>query len=220
MTLFSLPPDTQINLSVLRSCGQGTQLLHWTWLILHKQLTGTQIMGISLLSRKTRTQMDLIQHSPTKEMEISAVKVYNVLQESLGLSRFHSPPPTFFLKTRIPSKLFRWQTTTATIRAWWSQSSGGRDTLTTVCHWHPVPCLASTAKAKKHLLVQPPLQITTNTQIPSDSNCMATREKDLQNCSILHHWLTDPLFKSPHEVLLSVSYVLTPYIVPERNTAF
>lgn len=50
-------------------------------------------MGISLLSSKTRTRMDLTQHSPWKEMEISAARVNDVPQESRGLSEFHSPPP-------------------------------------------------------------------------------------------------------------------------------
>lgn len=64
-------------------------------------------MGISVLSSKTTTQMDLIQQSPSKEMEISAAKVNAVLRESLGLSEFRSPPPTFLLRARTLSKPFR-----------------------------------------------------------------------------------------------------------------
>lgn len=222
MTPFSLPPDTQINLSVLRSCGQGTQLLHWTWLICHKESTGTQTSGISLLRRKTRTQMDPIQHSPAKEMEISNAKVNAVLQESLDLSQFCSPPSTSFLKgRRILSKLLRWQNTIAIIRALWSQSIPGRHTVTTLHHQHPVPAWPQQPRQRNPSLCNQPLQAARNNpalRSPATAQPPEKRSAELQHLTPLTDWSS--VFKSPHEVLLSVSYLVTAYIVPKRNMVF
>lgn len=123
--------------------------------------------------------MDLIQYSPSKEMEISAGKVNAVLQESMGLSQFRSPPPTFFPRARIPSKLLRWQNTRAIVRALWSQSIQGRHTFTTLSLTSSAllginnqgkeisPCATTPSSCQEQC----------NTQIPSYNNCIATRKK-------------------------------------------
>lgn len=148
-------------------------------------------------SSSTRNQQVLnpwaFQQSPSKEMEISAAKVNAVLQESLGLSEFRSPPPTFLLRARTLSKPFRWQNTTAIVRASWSQSIQGRHTLTTLSlTWSALPSINSQGKEISPCATTPSsCQEQRNTQIPSYNNCIATRKKPAEL-----HYLTPMAHRS------------------------
>lgn len=149
-------------------------------------------MGISLLSNKTTTQMDLIQQSPSKEMEISAAKVNAVLQES--------PFRVSFPSSHLPSQSQDTEQAVQTTEHHSDRQSVVEPEHSRQAHAHNSPSLTSSAlpgvnsqgKEISPCATTPSsCQEQRNTQIPSYSNCIATRKKSAEL-----HYLTPMAHRS------------------------
>lgn len=135
-------------------------------------------MGIALLSSKTSLRMDLIRHSPSKQMDISAAKINAVLQRTTG------PFTVLVLSSHFLSES---QDTKRTV-----QMTGHHSYSQSImepehprqARSHSSPSLRSsappgivTARAKASLVVHLPLKLqgTTRHSVPNQNNCIAQK---------------------------------------------